>query len=72
MEEEEHEVYGGEIPDVGEMDGDMDMTGADDDAAKVSLTLSLALLLIKHTRLLSIIKHGAETYIINIQFLIMK
>ncbi|CDY33952.1 BnaC02g43850D [Brassica napus] len=34
MEEEEHEVYGGEIPDVGEMDGDMDMTGADDDAAK--------------------------------------
>ncbi|XP_009130468.1 polyadenylate-binding protein 2-like [Brassica rapa] len=35
MEEEEHEVYGGEIPDVGEMDGDMDMmTAADDDAAK--------------------------------------
>ncbi|CAH8320424.1 unnamed protein product [Eruca vesicaria subsp. sativa] len=34
MEEEEHEVYGGEIPDVGEMDGDMDMmAAADDDAA---------------------------------------
>ncbi|XP_022565254.1 polyadenylate-binding protein 2-like isoform X3 [Brassica napus] len=38
MEEEEHEVYGGEIPDVGEMDGDMDMmTAADDDAAKKRL-----------------------------------
>lgn len=42
MEEEEHEVYGGEIPDVGEMDGDMevtnpdmDMTATDDDAVKV-------------------------------------
>ncbi|KFK28208.1 hypothetical protein AALP_AA8G486500 [Arabis alpina] len=41
MEEEEHEVYGGEIPDVGEMDGDMealnpdmDMAAADDDAVK--------------------------------------
>lgn len=35
MEEEEHEVYGGEIPDEGEMeaDADVDMTGADDDAA---------------------------------------
>ncbi|CAF1706975.1 hypothetical protein Bca4012_005415 [Brassica carinata] len=41
MEEEEHEVYGGEIPDVGEMDGDMEapnpdmeMAAADEDAAK--------------------------------------
>ncbi|XP_027363624.1 polyadenylate-binding protein 2-like isoform X2 [Abrus precatorius] len=33
MEEEEHEVYGGEIPDVGEMEGDVDMSAADDDAA---------------------------------------
>lgn len=48
MEEEEHEVYGGEIPDVGEMDGDMeapnpdlDMAAADDDAVKVCYTLSL-------------------------------
>ena len=48
MEEEEHEVYGGEIPDVGEMDGDMDaqhgdvdMSAADDDAVKVSLFHSL-------------------------------
>ena len=42
MEEEEHEVYGAEIPDEGEMDGDMDalhadvdMSTADDDAVKV-------------------------------------
>uniref|UniRef100_A0A7N2R732 RRM domain-containing protein n=1 Tax=Quercus lobata TaxID=97700 RepID=A0A7N2R732_QUELO len=41
MEEEEHEVYGGEIPDEGEMEGDMDshaadvdMSAADDDAVK--------------------------------------
>ncbi|KAL0721497.1 hypothetical protein Bca4012_036096 [Brassica carinata] len=41
MEEEEHEVYGGEIPDVGEMDGDMEapnpdmeMAAADEDATK--------------------------------------
>ena len=33
MEEEEHEVYGGEIPDEGEMEGDIDMSAADDDAA---------------------------------------
>ncbi|ESW31711.1 hypothetical protein PHAVU_002G261500 [Phaseolus vulgaris] len=33
MEEEEHEVYGGEIPDEGEMEGDVDMSAADDDAA---------------------------------------
>ncbi|XP_061345596.1 polyadenylate-binding protein 2-like isoform X2 [Gastrolobium bilobum] len=33
MEEEEHEVYGAEIPDVGEMEGDVDMSAADDDAA---------------------------------------
>jgi hypothetical protein len=43
MDEEEHEVYGGEIPDEGEMEGDMDshhadvdMSAADDDAVKVS------------------------------------
>nr|XP_027079309.1 polyadenylate-binding protein 2-like [Coffea arabica] len=41
MEEEEHEVYGGEIPDEGEMEGDLDpnsgdvdMSTADDDAVK--------------------------------------
>lgn len=36
MEEEEHEVYGGEIPDEGEMeaDADVEMPAADDDAAK--------------------------------------
>ncbi|XVE83111.1 hypothetical protein DITRI_Ditri16bG0061300 [Diplodiscus trichospermus] len=41
MEEEEHEVYGGEIPDEGEMEGeldphnaDVDMSAADDDAVK--------------------------------------
>ncbi|GKV18667.1 hypothetical protein SLEP1_g29013 [Rubroshorea leprosula] len=40
MEEEEHEVYGGEIPDEGEMEGDMDanhdvdMSAADEDAVK--------------------------------------
>ena len=42
MEEEEHEVYGGEIPDEGEMEGDIDAHNADvdmatndDDAVKV-------------------------------------
>ena len=47
MEEEEHEVYGGEIPDEGEMEGDMDshaadvdMSAADDDAVKVLLFFS--------------------------------
>lgn len=42
MDEEEHEVYGGDIPDVGEMEGDVDphhvdveMATADDDAVKV-------------------------------------
>ncbi|CAH1428000.1 polyadenylate-binding protein 2 [Lactuca sativa] len=41
LEEEEHEVYGGDIPDVGEMEGDVDphnadveMATADDDAVK--------------------------------------
>lgn len=41
MEEEEHEVYGGDIPVEGDMDGDMeghgpdvDMSAADDDAVK--------------------------------------
>ncbi|KAK6923354.1 hypothetical protein RJ641_011658 [Dillenia turbinata] len=41
MEEEEHEVYGGEIPDEGDMEGDMDpnntdidMSNPDDDAVK--------------------------------------
>ncbi|KAL6526431.1 Polyadenylate-binding protein 2 [Orobanche hederae] len=35
MEDEEHEVYGGEIPDEGEMeaDADIDMPAAEDDAA---------------------------------------
>ncbi|XP_061356785.1 polyadenylate-binding protein 2-like [Gastrolobium bilobum] len=32
MEEEEHDVYGGEIPDVGVMEGDVDMSAVDDDA----------------------------------------
>lgn len=47
MEEEEHEVYGGEIPDEGEMEGDMDshhadvdMSTAEDDAVKVFSFLS--------------------------------
>ncbi|KAL5992525.1 Polyadenylate-binding protein 2 [Asimina triloba] len=42
MEEEEHEVYGGDIPDEGEMEGEMDanqadvdMGRADDDAVKL-------------------------------------
>ena len=43
MEEEEHEVYGGEIPVEAEMDADVDMSVADDDAVKV---LPLALLYI--------------------------
>ncbi|KAK4490384.1 hypothetical protein RD792_001060 [Penstemon davidsonii] len=36
MDEEEHEVYGGDIPDEGEMEAeaDVDMSTADDDAAK--------------------------------------
>lgn len=33
MEEEEHEVYGQEIPDEGEMDGEMEPHGADVDMA---------------------------------------
>lgn len=33
MEEEEHEVYGAEIPDEGEMEGDMDAHNADVDMA---------------------------------------
>ncbi|MED6157954.1 Polyadenylate-binding protein 2 [Stylosanthes scabra] len=33
MEEEEHEVYGGEIPDVAEMEADVDMSAPDDDPA---------------------------------------
>ncbi|CAA0833910.1 Polyadenylate-binding protein 2 [Striga hermonthica] len=39
MDEEEHEVYGGEIPDEGEMeaDADVDMPAADDDAAAKEL-----------------------------------
>lgn len=43
MEEEEHEVYGGEIPDEGEMeaDADVDMPAADDDAAKVIMNFDL-------------------------------
>lgn len=38
MDEEEHEVYGGEIP---VEEGDVDMTAADDDAIKVPSTPSL-------------------------------
>ncbi|XP_039127252.1 polyadenylate-binding protein 2 isoform X1 [Dioscorea cayenensis subsp. rotundata] len=34
MDEEEHEVYGGEIPDEGEMEGYMDPQGADVDMAR--------------------------------------
>ncbi|MQM11629.1 hypothetical protein Taro_044538 [Colocasia esculenta] len=34
MDEEEHEVYGGEIPDEGEMEGDMDARNADVDMAR--------------------------------------
>ncbi|PKA49530.1 putative polyadenylate-binding protein [Apostasia shenzhenica] len=48
MDEEEHEVYGGDIPDEGEMEGDMEaqnvdieMLRAEDDAAK-SLILAVA------------------------------
>ncbi|XP_042039236.1 polyadenylate-binding protein 2-like isoform X2 [Salvia splendens] len=39
MEDEEHEVYGADIPDVAEMeaDADVDMPGADDDAAAKEL-----------------------------------
>ncbi|GMP23818.1 hypothetical protein CsSME_00001287 [Camellia sinensis var. sinensis] len=29
--EQEHEVYGGDIPDEGEMDADVDMSRAEDD-----------------------------------------
>ena len=51
MEEEEHEVYGGEIPVEGEMDGDVDMSVADDDAVKVSnRSLFLFLLLGKRNQ----------------------
>ena len=36
MDEEEHEVYGQETPEDGDMDGaDVDMAAAGDDAAKV-------------------------------------
>ena len=36
MDEEEHEVYGQEIPEDGDMDGaDVDMAAGGDDAAKV-------------------------------------
>ncbi|KAL3621730.1 Polyadenylate-binding protein 2 [Castilleja foliolosa] len=37
MEEEEHEVYGGEIPDVVEMEADIDMPAAEDEAAAKEL-----------------------------------
>lgn len=44
MEEEEHEVYGGEIPMEAEMEADMEHHGgaADDDAVKVGTTLSFS------------------------------
>lgn len=35
MDEEEHEVYGGEIPDESAMDADVDLDHPDDEAAKV-------------------------------------
>lgn len=42
MEEEEHEVYGAEIPDEGEMEADVEMPAADDDAAsKVNYSFNL-------------------------------
>ncbi|KAI0507608.1 hypothetical protein KFK09_013734 [Dendrobium nobile] len=34
MDEDEHEVYGGEIPDVAEMEGDMEALNADVDMAR--------------------------------------
>lgn len=39
MEEEEHEVYGGEIPDVADMDADVDMSNPGDTDIKVLLSL---------------------------------
>lgn len=41
MEEEEHEVYGGEIP---VEEGDIDMSAADDDAIKVFSAPSLTII----------------------------
>lgn len=40
--DQEHEVYGGEIPDEGEMDADVDMsrTEEDENSSKVCLSLS--------------------------------
>ncbi|RZS15946.1 hypothetical protein BHM03_00047872 [Ensete ventricosum] len=35
MEEEEHEVYGGDIPDEADMDADVDIGRSDEDAAKL-------------------------------------
>lgn len=37
MDEEEHEVYGGEIPDEADMDADVDMALPNENAAKVIL-----------------------------------
>lgn len=34
MDEDEHEVYGGEIPDVVEMEGDMEVLNADVEVAR--------------------------------------
>lgn len=47
MEEQEHEVYGGDIPDEGEMDPDVDMSRPEDDDpnSKVSLSLSISILI---------------------------
>lgn len=39
MDEDEHEVYGGEIPDEADMDADVDMSRSDEDASKVLLSL---------------------------------
>lgn len=48
MEEEEHEVYGAEIPDLeGDMDphnAEVDMSAADEDAVKVLLSLWVSIL----------------------------
>lgn len=45
MEEEEHEVYGGEIPDEGEMEGEMDAANADVDMARADEDASKVILL---------------------------
>lgn len=53
MDEEEHEVYGGEIPVEGEMEGEMDgnhgdtyMTAADEDPVKVFALVDIPVVII--------------------------